>query len=186
MSLFDLRIKTAHHCSHFREICIRPLILGHSFDSSGLNAELADGSLDPGIQGVAGHENFAGHGWCFLGADWSTMHFLWVRALGVALHCKFAFEAHCRRWVESGGTSPGSRQVLPQVGTSIAIERDGEESSKACASTEQKGTEPPSSRTRKGDSERRCIRSIRERVEVTDNFCLRTRTQLHRSSLISS
>ena len=99
----------------------------------------------------------------------------------MALHCIFAFEAHCRRWVESGGTSPGSREVLPQVGTSIAIERDREESSKVCASIEQKGTELSSSRTRKRDSER-CIRSIRERVEVTDSFCLRTRIQLHGSS----
>lgn len=76
----------AHHCPHFHQICVRPLIFRYSFDAAGLNAELEDCSLDLGVEGVASDEYLSGHGRSVVGGvDWRT--FLWVCAIwGIASH----------------------------------------------------------------------------------------------------
>ena len=91
----------AHHCPHFHQVCVRPLIFRYSFDSSGLNAELENCSLDLGVEGVASDEDLGGYGrGLVVGVDWRS--FLWVCAIWrIASHVEvllvIQLVVHCYR-----------------------------------------------------------------------------------------
>jgi len=50
--------RETHQRADFRQVFVRPLILRHSLDTSRLDAEFGDCSLDVGIWGVARHKDF--------------------------------------------------------------------------------------------------------------------------------
>lgn len=100
----------AHHCPNLHQVCIRPLIFRYSFDSSWLNAELEDCSLDLGVQRVASDEDVVGYGRSVGRVDWGSL--LCICAIWrVATDIVAVLVVHYRRGMQSLSSSAGSREA---------------------------------------------------------------------------
>ena len=99
------KLENPHQRPHFHQVCVRPLIFRHSLDTSRLDAEFGDRSLDLGIWGVACNEGFARDSRSIGGVSWESPSFLRVCSLRrVAAHFVVILkEAHFRRWMKYAG-----------------------------------------------------------------------------------
>ena len=136
-------IGNTHHCPNLHQIGIRPLILWYSFDSSRLNAELENSSLDLGVEGITGEEDLGGYGRSLGSVDWRS--FLCVCAIWrVAGHIVVFLVVHYRRGMQSMSTSAGSREG----GVSSNAVMDSNDNRRICSVRRRKGRELPATKRR--------------------------------------